>query len=1749
MANRWTFRLTVISALVTLAIALALVVPGVYSDGDQFTPTEKSEPAYPNLGFSLNQMVANLEAQDASSQDAAEDAKGLEGEPVAVTIYLSSNVDDVVDFLEDNGGSPRNVGDDYIEAYVPVPLLGELSEQLGVLRVQEISPPQPARVAPPVAGQGAPVHGSPAWNQAGYSGLGIKVGVIDTGFMGFGSLMGTELPDTVMARCYTDMGEHTKDPADCEAGSQHGAWVAESVIDVAPKTSLYIANPLTKGDLQDAVDWMAGEGVTVINHSVSWDLDGPGDGTSPFGDSPLKAVDQAVDAGIIWVNATSNAARKTWFGAYHDPDKDKFINFDDTDEGNTVFLNAGDVIKAQLRWDDTWDAADKDFDLYLFYVGGGSSPFSVARSLNFQTGQPGQTPYESLSYEVHTSGEYALTVYHYTLDDPEEIELADWLQLTVSVDLDSIEHYTVHHSTFNPEESANPGMLAVGAAPWYNPGVIQPYSGQGPTTDGRVKPDIVGVDCGETARIRLNEERCGFFGTSQAAAHVAGLASLVRQRFPGYTPQQVAGYLKDHADPPETHVPNNTWGYGLAQLPPPEATSPPPSTDSCVQYLDTLVSGDMVDRNGVWTDNCDSANWGGRYARFYSFTLDHEAEVRIDLTSAQDTYLFLLDGAGNDGMVLAENDDVESGNTSSQVTVTLEVGSYTVEATTYSVGQTGEFELAIHIPFAFAVMPSDDGCLTALGALGESITRYGSWTGDCASTNRRLRPGFETRAYYGRFYAFALEQRTEVQVDLESSQDTYVYLLAGTGADGMVLAENDDAADGTTDSRVTITLEAGVYTVEATTYAEEVTGAFSLSLISMGSPYVCVRDLGILRDPLLLDGAWSGECASPNRDGSYAEFYSFALDQDTEIRIDLTSAQDTYLFLLDGAGNDGMVLAENDDVESGNTSSQVTVTLEVGSYTVEATTYTPDETGDFSLRITGLEGTPGGCFQDLGPLTVEINQTGTWTGDCNSINREGSYARLYSFTLSQESEVNIDLSSSADAYLYLLEGAGPWTTALAESDDIEVGNTDSRIVFTLDAGIYTVEATTYAAGETGNFTLSIGSTGRASEREALVGLYHATGGSNWAKDDNWLSDAPVAQWHGVTVDIDGQVIGLDLSENRVTGDIPPELRLLSSLELLHLQDNRLTGRIPAWVGSLSNLQYLDLGDNRLTGEIPREMGNLVALQELLLDGNQLTGEIPYALGDLTELRQLHLNDNELTGEITFTLYKLDQLVRLNLGFNELSGEIPDWIGDFSNLITLDVGGNQLAGEIPTELGNLVNLQALHLDGNKLEGTIPPGFGNFPELRHLHLDNNRLTGEIPDSLRRLAKMDRLDLSGNRLSGTIPAWMGSYPLLLRLDLRDNRLTGEIPPELGQLSTLQDLRLEKNRLTGEIPPELGQLTELLHFHLDHNQLTGEIPDELSNLSDLFGMDFSHNQLTGLLPTWTGEFPRLVRLDLSNNQLSGEVPTELGERSDMLELLLNNNLLDGEIPTELGSLAKLMNLDLSNNQLSGEIPTELGSLPRLGELRLNSNLLEGAIPAELASLSVLKVLHLSDNRLSGEIPPALLALPRLQTTSFWGNELQGNIPLHAADRATLSGFYDATGGANWTNSANWTSDAPMFTWYGVSVSPEGRATGLSLRENELSGAIPPALGDLSSLITLDLSANQLLGVIPAELGNLSMLELLRLSDNQLTGEIPSELGDLDYLMDLQLAGNELTGCVPADLEGVADNDLDDLGLTFCDE
>ena len=95
-------------------------------------------------------------------------------------------------------------------------------------------------------------------------------------------------------------------------------------------------------------------------------------------------------------------------------------------------------------------------------------------------------------------------------------------------------------------------------------------------------------------------------------------------------------------------------------------------------------------------------------------------------------------------------------------------------------------------------------------------------------------------------------------------------------------------------------------------------------------------------------------------------------------------------------------------------------------------------------------------------------------------------------------------------------------------------------------------------------------------------------------------------------------------------------------------------------------------------------------------------------------------------------------------------------------------------------------------------------------------------------------------------------------------------------------------------------------------------------------------------------------------------------------------------------------------------------------------------------------------------------------------------------SERTSLAALYEATDGTNWTNASGWLGDVPLDEWFGVTVDDQGRVTGLALSSNNLEGAIPPALGGLAWLETLDLGGNPLSGPIPRELSRLDLKTLI---------------------------------------------------------
>lgn len=295
---------------------------------------------------------------------------------------------------------------------------------------------------------------------------------------------------------------------------------------------------------------------------------------------------------------------------------------------------------------------------------------------------------------------------------------------------------------------------------------------------------------------------------------------------------------------------------------------------------------------------------------------------------------------------------------------------------------------------------------------------------------------------------------------------------------------------------------------------------------------------------------------------------------------------------------------------------------------------------------------------------------------------------------------------------------------------------------------------------------------------------------------------------------------------------------------------------------------------------------------------------------------------------------------------------------------------------------------------------------------------------------------------------------------------------------------MKLWQNELTGPVPATLGRLTGLQTLYLDSNRLTGLLPRSLVDLGDPDNLHFYDNDGlcapgTPALVAWLADVEN--RIGKLCNELDMAVLTAFFEPTGGDGWIRSEGWLGEEAVGEwygviADSIGHVRTLDLASNGLAGTLPWTLGQLAQLNTLRIGGNALSGRLPTKLAELP-LRELRYSGTELC--VPPDasfrawLEALPVHDGTGTTCGDL-------LSDRDILVALYEATGGPRWKAGDNWLTDAPLERWHGVSVDAEGRVVGLHFLDNNLTGVIPPELGNLASLRELGLAANELTGNIP---------------------------------------------------------------------
>lgn len=269
------------------------------------------------------------------------------------------------------------------------------------------------------------------------------------------------------------------------------------------------------------------------------------------------------------------------------------------------------------------------------------------------------------------------------------------------------------------------------------------------------------------------------------------------------------------------------------------------------------------------------------------------------------------------------------------------------------------------------------------------------------------------------------------------------------------------------------------------------------------------------------------------------------------------------------------------------------------------------------------------------------------------------------------------------------------------------------------------------------------------EHQALVDFYHSTQGSDWVRQDNWLSETiPHCEWHGVICNSEGSVIEIQLYDNGLDGPLPESIGNLQNLKTLYLSFNRISGAIPSTLGaSTPYLENVWLKANRLEGEIPATLFQSGRLKWVDLHVNRLTGSLPY-IAENPDLAVLRLEENNLSGLLPDSLFHLSGLTELYLHENQFSGPLSAEIAKLSQLQHLFLGRNTFSGPLPQEIGSLNNLISLRLEYNYFSDEIPESLATLPNLQVLRLDHNLLTLPAPQEL--LQKQNRyqvFELSDN------------------------------------------------------------------------------------------------------------------------------------------------------------------------------------------------------------------------------------------------------------------------------------------------------------------------------------------------------------------------------------------------------------------
>ncbi|KAJ4831716.1 hypothetical protein Tsubulata_047724, partial [Turnera subulata] len=637
--------------------------------------------------------------------------------------------------------------------------------------------------------------------------------------------------------------------------------------------------------------------------------------------------------------------------------------------------------------------------------------------------------------------------------------------------------------------------------------------------------------------------------------------------------------------------------------------------------------------------------------------------------------------------------------------------------------------------------------------------------------------------------------------------------------------------------------------------------------------------------------------------------------------------------------------------------------------------------------------------------------------------------------------------------------------------------------------------------------------------------------------------------------------GVDLSCNRFTGEIPPEIGNMQGLRALNLSHNNLTGAIPTTFSNLEQIESLDLSYNGLTGGIPQQLTELYSLAVFSVADNNLSGKTPEMKGQFATFDQTSYEGNPfLCGP---------PLRKSCIGKSQLPSGPEDSSGADDRFMDLEAFCISFGLAYTTVMVTIAAVLCTNPYWRRLwfyfiEMSITTcyyfvvdSFLKLYQMRPvqewvlilLFALNYCCYGCLEEERDALLQIKTwiTHPNGNALSSWVDneedadccKWdfvgcNNTTKRVTKLSLGQKRVW-----EMGALNLntslflslkeLKSLDLTWNRLVyclqGALSLELRNLEDL---DLSWNNLNDSILPLLPGASSLRSLNMSYNSLTG----W--------ELDLSSNfELKNFIsPREFYYLTNLEVLFLDYSNIPRSVLLNIGALSNLKILSLNHCKMSGTLP----------DLYISDNGLVGVLPPCMSNLTSLLVMDLSSNQLTGNIASSpLVDLISLQYLSFSSNQFlvptsfasfynHSDLKLISCDNNELIPELNLQTKAEYPYFLYFQYDLRLLDMSDDNLGGEfpywlvqnnTRLERLYLKNNALVGALQLRY-HFPNLSTIDISSNYMLGQsLEAICSNFPNLMNLIIADNGLTGGIPPCFENMTNLVYLDMSNNELTSAL----------------------